>query len=298
MAGAMFSVAGLGHAACWAPVMGLASKWVPDNRRGMALSLVGMGVGVGISLWSFLLPPIVSAWNWRAGWAAMGVYGLGVAALNVWLVRNPVDAEPPASSAQSQIVRILRTYKLLLGNKTFQLIGIAYLLVGFNVLVPFTFLPVYTSEALNFAYATATKFPAAIAMFGIIGQLTLGPLSDAMGRSRVLMICGAIMGLACLGMVYLTTAFWLFTATAFYGLGYGAVWPMYAAAASDYFPKGEAGSVVGLWTVYLGLGSIISPIVCGWTIDLTGSYRWTFYLGLLSGLLSVLMLAFIPKKHA
>ena len=298
MACIMFSVAGLGHAACWAPVTALVSKWVPDNRRGMALSFVTMGVGLGIPLWGFMLPQIVAAWSWHAGWAAMGLFGLGVAVLNVCLVRNPIDVAPPATSAPSQLLRILGTYKDLLGSKTFQLIGIAYLLVGFNVLVPFTFLPVYTREVLDFAYATSTRFPAFIALFGIVGQLTLGTLSDGIGRAKVLMICGSIMGVACLGMTYFDSAWWLFAATAFYGLGYGAVWPVYAAAAADYFPKGLAGSVVGLWTVYLGVGSIISPVVCGWTIDITGSYRWTFYLGLFSGILSVLLLAFVPKKQA
>jgi MFS family permease len=147
---------------------------------------------------------------------------------------------------------------------------------------------------LDFAYATSTRFPAFIALFGIVGQLTLGTLSDALGRVKVLMACGAIMSVGCLGMVYFKEDTWLFATTAFYGLGYGAVWPVYAAAASDYFPKDKIGSVVGLWTVFLGVGSIISPVICGWTIDLSGSYRWTFLLGLISGILSVLVLTLIP----
>jgi MFS family permease len=49
-----FAIAGLGHAACWAPVTGLVQKWVPDHQRGTALSLVSMGVGLGIPLWGFL----------------------------------------------------------------------------------------------------------------------------------------------------------------------------------------------------------------------------------------------------
>jgi MFS family permease len=290
-----FSLAGLGHAACWAPVTALVSKWVPDNRRGTALSFVTMGVGLGIPLWGFMLPKIVDRWNWPAGWVAMGLFALAVAVLNALMVRNPAGMERPKTAVHSQIALMLSTYGELLKNKAFWTIGLAYLLIGFNVLVPFTFLPVYSREVLDLAYATSTRFPAFIAIFGIAGQLTLGTLSDGMGRIRVLMICGSIMGLACLGMVYFNTPWLLFATTAFYGLGYGAVWPVYAAAASDYFPKSKTGSVVGLWTVYLGAGSIVSPVICGWTIDITGGYGWTFVLGLLSGILSVLLLIFVPK---
>ena len=293
----IFSVAGLGHAACWAPLSALVSKWVPDHKRGMALSLVTMGVGLGIPLWGTLLPIIVSAADWRAGWLAMGLFGLCVAALNLALIRNPMALDQAKSSLKEHARHVWTTYKSLFKNKTFWIIGTAYLLVGFNVLVPFTFLPVYASESLNMTYATSTRFVAIIALFGIAGQLTLGPLSDTVGRINVLILCGLIMGTGCLGIILSRTEWGLYACTAFYGLGHGAVWPVYAASASDFFSKSKAGTVVGLWTVFLGIGSIASPVICGWTIDKTESYYWAFGLGLCSGLLStlVLMILLCPK---
>lgn len=103
-------------------------------------------------------------------------------------------------------------------------------------------------------------------------------------------MCSIIMGTACLSMLLFDQAAWLYVATGFFGLAYGAVWPVYAAVASDFFPGNQIGSVVGLWTVLLGLGSLASPVICGWTIDLYGGYTWTFLLGLLSGLLSIVFL--------
>lgn len=286
----VFSVAGLGHAACWAPVAALVSKWVPDHKRGTALSFVTMGIGIGIPLWGILIPIIVSAADWRASWQVMGLFGLGVAGLNVALVRNPVTSDRPKTSLREHAGNAWSTYKTLFRNRTFWIIGTAYLLVGFNVLVPFTFLPVYARESLSLAYATSTRFVAVIALFGIAGQLTLGTLSDTVGRINVLILCSFIMGTGCLGMIFFRTEWGLYLCTAFYGLGYGAVWPVYAASASDFFSKSKTGSVVGLWTVFLGLGSIVSPVICGWTIDKTASYSWTFTLGLCSSFLSALVL--------
>jgi MFS family permease len=286
----IFSIAGLGNAACWAPVAALVSKWVPDHKRGTALSFVTMGVGMGILLWSTLIPMIVSAADWRAGWLSLGLFGFGVAALNIALVRNPVELDRPKFSLQEHARQVWITYKSLFGNKTFWMVGTAYLLIGFNVLVPFTFLPVYARESLHLAYATSTRLIAVIAFFGIIGQLTLGPLSDRVGRVHVLILCGLIMGAGCLGMIFPRTVWGLYVFTAVYGLGYGPIWPVYAALASDFFPKSNTGSVVGLWTVFLGIGSMASPVVCGWTIDKTASYSFAFGLGLCSGILSALIL--------
>lgn len=294
-----FSIVGLGHAACWAPVTSLVSKWVPHQKRGMALSLVTMGVGLGIPLWGTTLPLIVKAAHWRSGWLAMGIFALGAALLNLILVRNPSSSTDsgPRISAQKRFQQVGATYKDLFSNKTFWVIGLAYLLVGFNVLVPFTFIPVYARESLNLAYATSTRFVAVIAIFGIVGQLTLGTLSDTAGRIRILILCSIIMGTGCLGVIFFNSKLGLYAVMAFYGLGYGAVWPVYAAAATDFFSQDKTGSVVGLWTVFLGVGSIVSPVICGWTIDKSAGYTWTFFLGLCSGLGSALILAYLGIKQ-
>jgi MFS family permease len=291
----VFSIAGLGHAACYAPVVALVLKWVPDHRRGTALSFVTMGVGSGVFLWGIFLPLIVSALNWRAAWIGLGFFALGVAALNLVLVRNPIDADRRAGSGDRRPEPFWTAYRALFKHKTFWIIGTAYLLMGFNVLVPFTFLPVYARESLHLTYAVSTRFVAIIALFSIVGQLILGTLSDKVGRVNVMMICGIIMGAACLGMLVSNSAWMLYVFTGFYGLGYGAVWPVYAAAASDFFSKSYTGSVVGLWTVFLGIGSIVSPVLCGWTIDTTGNYTWALMLGLFSGLFSTLLLLAIHR---
>lgn len=282
-----FSIAGLGHAACWAPVASLVQKWVPDNKRGTALSVVSIGIGLGIPLWSGLLPVLVSEFGWRTGWISMGVFGMAVAVLNLILVRNPEAVEERLVSAHERIIYVGIMYKTLLRSRGFWMVGMSYLLIGFNVLVPFTFLPVYATESLHLDYAVSTRFVGIIALMGVIGQLTLGPLSDRIGRGKVMILCSSIMGTACLGMALAGTAGTLYAAAGLYGLAYGAVWPMYAAAASDSFPRNQTGSVVGLWTVFLGLGSIISPVICGWTIDITGVYTWAFLLGLLAGFFSI-----------
>jgi MFS family permease len=297
MASFFFAVAGLGHAACWAPVTALVQKWVPDHKRGTALSVVTMGLGVGLPLWSFALPVIVQSANWRTGWIALGVFCLGVAALNFVLVRNPENEAFVGDDPTRRKPSMWESYRALLKDRVFWIIGTAYFFIGFNVIIPYTFVPVYAKEALGLPYSTTTRFVAIMALSGIAGQLTLGPLSDTVGRIRVMMICGVIMALACLGLALSAQPWMLYVFSSCFGYGYGAVWSAYGAAASDFFPKAHTGGIVGLWTFLLGVGSVISPVACGWTIDATGGYVWAFVLGLFSGLLSAMVLAAVGAQR-
>lgn len=68
------------------------------------------------------------------------------------------------------------------------------------------------------------------------------------------------------------------------------------AASMDFFPKSVAGSVIWLWTFFLGDGSIISPIICGWSIDISGSYTWAFNIEIFAAMLSVALLLPLLKQ--
>lgn len=288
-----FTLAGIGHAACWGPVVALVQKWVPDHRRGAALAVTTMGSQSGIAFWSLLLPLIIGWYDWKAGWISMGCFGFCVAGLNFLLLRNPpdwVDRCPSGSAGEGPCARGKIAYRQLLRAEKLWLIGLSYLFVGFTVLVPTTFFCAYATEELLLPYATATGFIAVIAVAGLVGKLVLGILSDKWGRIRVMMLCGILMGVGCWGMVATKSFMGIYVYCGLYGLGFGAVWPVYAAAAPDFFDKAAAGSVIGLWTVFMGIGSILSPVVCGWTIDTTGTYAWAFNAGMICSGLSVLFL--------
>ncbi len=285
-----FAVAGVGHAACWAPVAALVQKWVPDHRRGTALSVVTMGLGVGMPVWTVVIPVLVKASDWRVGWLGLGGFCLVVAVLNFFLVRNPETDAVGGDRLQASKPTFWESYRSIVKDRAFWFIGIGYFFVGALVIIPYGFVSVFAWEALGLPYAEATRFVAVIALSGIVGQLTLGPMSDTIGRVRVMMICALIMGVACLGLALSTQSWMVYLSCGIFGCGYGAVWAAYAASASDFFPKEYTGGVVGLWTLMLGVGSVISPVVSGWTIDVSGGYVWAFVLGLVFGLLSTLVL--------
>ena len=293
-----FALAGIGHSACWVPVVTVVLRWVGERRRGMALAIVDLGSAAGIAVWSIVIPLIIGSYSWRTVWVSLGLSAFLVAGMNSFTIRShpPVELESQGSrSAPNVRIPIKVAYLAIFRDKKFYLIGLSYLLLSFSILIPFTFLTTYATQELMIPYKSATGLVAVIAVVGAFGKLVLGHLSDKVGRIRVMMLCGAFTAVGGLGLASTQGFFELILFAAIFGVGYGTIWPVYAASSRDFFSKDYAGSVVGLWTLYHGIGSMLSPIIAGWTIDATGSYVWAFILVMISSAISLLLLLPIDK---
>jgi len=294
-----FTIAGIGHSACWVPVVTLVQRWVSDRYRGTALAFTDLGSATGIIVWSMTMPLIVSGYSWMFGWKSLGISACIVAGLNFLAVREPPDGESASGNQMTDkgsCESFWITYKKLFQDTSFWLIGMSYLLIGFSILIPFTFLSTYAVQELKMPYNIATGLIAVIAIAGVFGKLILGHLSDTFGRTKLMMLCGALTAGGSLGIAYSQVFLTICIFTAVFGIGYGAIWAIYAAASRDYFPREISGSVIGLWTLYLGIGSVLSPVIAGWAIDRTGSYTWAFLLSVISSVISLLLILPIDRK--
>jgi len=293
-----FVLAGIGSAVCWAPTMALAQRWTSDKHRGKTLAFIDVGSALGIVGTSTAVPMVVTTNDWRAGWMSLGALGFAVAVMNFLAVRNHPGEQSKFRQkglGQHSGEPVSVIYIRLLRDSRFWLIGLAYLLTGFSIIIPFTFLSTYAVQELASPYEAATRLITVIGIGAIVGKIILGPLSDKVGRIRVMMLCALLIAGGSLGMAY-GQGIRLIVFTAIFALGYGTVWSMYAASASDYFSKESSGSIVGLWTVYLGIGSIVSPIIAGWVADTTGTLSWSFLLAAAGALLSLFLL--VPMWRA
>ena len=286
-----FSLAGFGCSACWAPVMALAQRWSDDKRRGLTLSIVDLGSSLGVMAAGTIIPMVIASSSWRTGWLVLGIMGIALGVVNLVLVRDRPTAHSAAASVKSAEPAVSPGvfYRQLFGDRRFWLIGFAYLLTGFAVIIPFTFLSTYAVQELSFPYDTATRLVSIIGLAGIAGRLVLGPISDRLGRIRILAICALLMAGGCLGMAY-GHGWWMTVFAIIFGFGYGACWAMYAACAADIFSKKAAGGIIGLWTVFLGVGSIAGPMLAGWTADASGTLMWSFMLAMAASVIALLLL--------
>ena len=191
-----FMLAGIGHSACWSPVAALTQRWVSTKRVGIALTFVDLGASCGIAIWSVVIPLIVMNYGWRTGWSSLGTSAFVLAGINYLLVRsNPAEASSIRHKMFDDHTRrpIKEIYVRLLHNVKFWLIGLSYLLIGFSILIPYTFISTYAIQALMLSYESATRLITVISITGAVGKLVLGFLSDIWRRIKVMMICGLLM---------------------------------------------------------------------------------------------------------
>ena len=296
-----FGLAGIGGSACWSPIVPLVQRWTSDHRRGMTLAFVDAGSSLGIAVSSFIMPIIVAAYNWRMGWKGLGIVAILLTGMTFLLVRdypaeNPGLQNPKLSRESNKPGGT--TYLRILRDTKFLLIGLSYLFIGFSVLIPITFITTYAVQELMLHYDVAARLVTIIAVTSIVGKLVMGSLSDVLGRIKTLIICEILVAIGSFSVVYLPRFFAIYLSMAIFGFGYGPLWALYGVCATDYFSKGSAGFIVGFWTLFLGIGFILSPIIAGWIADVTGMFMWSFILAMSTAVVSMFLLFLVGKKFS
>jgi sugar phosphate permease len=294
-----FLLAGIGSSACWSPVVPLVQRWSSDRRRGVTLAIVDAGASFGIAVSSMMMPLIVGASNWRMGWKGLGTVAFFMAGINYLLVRNS-----PGEDQNSQHPKCIRQlnqptntiYLKILRDHNFLILGVSYLLIGFSTLIPLTFITSYAVQELMFRYTVASRLITTIAVASTVGKLVLSTLSDALGRIKTIILCDILVVIGIFGVVSFPSSIAMHFSMAIFGFGFGAIWTLQALCAADFFSENSAGFIVGFWTLFLGVGLVLSPIFAGWIADVTGVFRWSFMLAIATAITSMILLFLVEKK--
>ncbi|MEO6255342.1 MAG: MFS transporter [Sphingomicrobium sp.] len=169
---------GVGEAGGVAPSYALIAQYVPPERRARALAIFSLGVPIGLASGT-LLGAYLTHWiSWRAAFVVMGVAGVLLSPILLWLVRDPPrPASPTASSAP-----ILPVFALLARKPTFWLMAFAAScssLCGYG-------LALWTPSVLMRSYGldlvgTAHFFASLLLIGGTAGVLLGGFLADRLG---------------------------------------------------------------------------------------------------------------------
>ena len=187
-------------------------------------------------------------------------------------------------------------YSEIIKKSQFWVIGISYFAISYGAYAILDFVVTYGTIELRIPYSVASSFITVAAFTGIIGGILIMVLSDYIGTKRPLAITYTLMALSILVMIFGgSNVLILMIGIGLFGFLYGAVFPMIAACARDYFQKEVAGTVLGLLTIFYGLGAMTTPVVTGHLADITGTFRWSFGLGGFAFLISGFVITFLRK---
>jgi MFS family permease len=283
------------------------SQFLPNwfvRRRALAVSIAFAGAGVGgIVLLPWLQSIIVND-GWRTSCWMIGLLALLVVApLNLLVRKRPEDigllpdggpsadaatgarpsniVDPVWAATEWTLARALRTTR-------FWWIVIGY----FCALVAWYAIQVHQTKYLTevgFTPIVAAWALGAVSVVAIPGQISLGALSDRIGREWVwtagcagFVICyGALIALE-----YFPSTVLLYVMVISQGfLGY-ALTSVMGAIVVEIFEGPHYGSIFGTVTVALIGGGAAGPWAAGVIHDVTGSYRWAFILAIACSVVS------------
>jgi len=296
-----YAISGVGATGMWTPVITVVQRWFSPNHRGLALGVLSTGYGLGFATMGLAFPWIVNHFSWRYSWYFLGTGALLMVALNGMFLRSTPESagclpwgrmgtEAPIPSGKRGDASGF-TYGSLFSNRTFWLVGFSYYCVSYSLYGITTFMVDYAEHQLGLPLEKASLLATVHGIAQVLGVLTVLPLSDYLGRKKMLVfsngvICGCVSGIILSGNSWVM----LYVLVGLMAVFYGATFPMYGACAGDFFPEEVMGTVIGAWTPFYGAGAISVHWVSGLLRDATGGYQQAFLIsGLMAGMATVLI---------
>ena len=277
------------------------SQFLPNwfvRRRGLAIGIAFSGVGVGaIILLPWLQSIIVTAGRRASCWAMglLAIFGLGP--LNLLVRKRPEDigllpdgASQTASGAEKHASNVVDpawaavewTLARAVRTGRFWWIAVGY----FCGLVAWYAVQVHQTKYLietGFTPLVAAWSLGAVSVVGIPGQISLGALSDRVGREWVwttgcagFVICYA----APIALEYSPTPSLLYLMVISQGFLGCALTSVMGPIVAEIFEGPHYGSIFGTITVALIGGGAMGPWIAGVIHDATSSYQLAFVLAI------------------
>ncbi|YCH20950.1 MFS transporter [Pseudomonas sp. D1-3] len=281
----------------------IVAAWFPTAERGTASAIFNSAQYFATALFAPLMGWIVYAFGWEHVFVVMGVLGIVFAGIWMKTIYNPKE-HPRISAAEVEHIASngglvdmdqskgsggpkWHYITQLLTNR--MMVGVYLGQYCINAITYFflTWFPVYLVQERGMTILKAGFIASLPAIMGFVGGVLGGVVSDWLlrrGHSLTLarklpIVCGLMLSTSMVLCNYVS-AEWMvvgFMTLAFFGKGLGALgW----AVVSDTSPKQIAGLSGGLFNTFGNIASITTPIVIGYIISATGSFKWALvYVG-------------------
>jgi MFS family permease len=278
---------GVGAACAYVPTLAILGGWF-TRQRNAALGTAAAGTGCGM----LVVPPLSAAFIEQFGWRVTSmIVGVGCAALlalAAMLVRQP---PLPAADIHRPLGGIVRSFEFLMLYASWVLATIA-------LFVPFVFLPAYVAVHGGSQIAGA----ALLSLLGgvsILGRLGIGVFADRIGTARLFKASVLLMAASYLLWIIAPSYLWLAGFAVTLGLGYGLRIALMPAVLIELFGVQNLGTVLGIFFTASGISAVLGPLLAGFIVDATGSYRWGIAFALAAGTLgfAAVVLLRIPRDE-
>ena len=240
-------------------------------NRGTAMGIKQMGVTLGSTLGTLMLPVLANQFGWRNSLLSIAILLTLICLFHFKILEE--------KKTHYQKVNLLLSIKELLRNK--KLMQIIFVIIFFIwvQLSVMTYIVLYFHESASISLSYSLLCLALLQFGGVIGRASWGVISDKLFQQRrggILALIGFISGLLVLSLGIISENISFFV-VAMISLLLGVTtqgWNgIFVLMISEVVRKEQIGlaSGVGLAVVYLG--AIFGTPLSGWIIDMTGQFE-------------------------
>jgi MFS family permease len=288
-----------GISVAWVPLMATVSRWF-IRKRGLALGLVGSGVGLGTATVPLLAGYLITTVDWRFAYVSIGLAAIIlITSAAVFLKRDPDETgthpygeETNANAGVDTAAGISLTKAIR--NRNLWMLFFTFMMVCIGTFMVMTHITRYALDAgLN--PMMAAGIVSAIGIGNIFGKTSMGSISDRIGIRPALVICLVGQGLVMLLLNSVSGAIGFYVTAVLFGFFFGGWVPLFPALTGAIFGVRYLGMVFSFVTLGSGIGSALGPVIAGYVYDTTQSYFIAFTTGALLSLAAAIVLPLLKS---
>ena len=259
------------------------------EKRGMALSIHGVGASIGDAIGPVIIGAVIVGVSWKYVLNLHLIPAL-IIALILWKSLGVMKNDKGHKTDLSMYLLGLKT---MLADSQALGVVIVNTLVQMGRLSILAFFPIYLEETLNYSASDLGIFLGLLYVTGIISQPIMGVLSDKIGRKNVLVPSFFFMGILYLLMGLVPGGWPLAIVVLGMGLFFYAILNLIQTAIMDVAPEGVQGSTMAVQGIFSLPFTLSSPVVTGFLVTQFG-IRTSFWYAAASSFLAALLL--LPIK--
>ena len=279
---------GLGEGATFPAATAAMARWVARGRRGFAQGITHAAARIGNAVAPGIIVAVMAVYGWRASFFACAA--VSFVWIGLWMLsftERPKD-HPRITAEELAILPTVvpRVDNVPWGRLVRRMapVTIVYFCYGWNLWLFLSWIPQYFLHSYNLDLAKSAIFASSVFFAGVLGDSLGGVVTDAiLKRSGDLRAARSAMVAACMAMCFLSLLPLMFSHDLYISLACLSagfffaemtIGPMWAVP-MDIAPE-LCGTASGLMNTGSALAAIISPVVGGYIIDLTGNWQLPF----------------------
>lgn len=278
---------GFGEGATFPAATTAISRWVVKARRGFAQGITHAAARVGNAAAPAVIVAVMSTYGWRSSFFVCALISfIWVALWAVTFIEHPKD-HPRVSPQELSLLpahapRVHVPWAPLI--KRMLPVTIVYFCYGWTLWLFLSWVPQYFLHSQNLDLHRSALFASSVFFAGVLGDSLGGLLTDwllkyskrlEIARSYLVCICMFFCLISLIPLMF-THSLWLSLACLSVGFFFsemtiGAMWAIPMDVTIEH-----SGTASGIMNTGSALAAILSPVVSGYLIDITGNWQLPF----------------------